>query len=70
MIHQLDVTGMTCNHCRASVVQALTQVPGVGHVTVDLASGRATVTDASDVTVEDASLIAAIEAQGYSARSA
>lgn len=63
MTHELTVSGMTCNHCRAAVAQALNKVPGVEHVTVDLATGRATV-QATNVDV--AALIAAVEAQGYS----
>lgn len=39
----LDVRGMTCNHCKASVEGALGQLPGVSKVTVDLASGKVTV---------------------------
>jgi len=66
MHHQLDVSGMTCNHCRAAVAQALTKVPGVTHVTVDLATGRAAVTAEPDV--EFTRLAAAIEAQGYGAK--
>lgn len=65
MIHQLDVSGMTCNHCRAAVAQALTKVPGVSHVSVDLATGRATITTDSG---DDAALVAAVEAQGYGAQ--
>ena len=65
MTHELIVSGMTCNHCRAAVAQALTKVPGVEHVSVDLASGRATIQAPPDVAA--ATLVAAVEAQGYSA---
>jgi len=68
MQHQIEVSGMTCNHCRASVAQALNKVPGVTLVNVDLASGRATVTTGPEVVVGQ--LTAAIEAQGYGAREA
>ena len=34
------VTGMTCGHCEASVRGALTQLPGVRDVSVDLDSGQ------------------------------
>lgn len=66
--HELEVSGMTCNHCRAAVAQALAKVPGVTHVTVDLASGRASVT--AEASTDAALLTAAVEAQGYSARRA
>lgn len=68
MFHELEVTGMTCNHCRAAVAQALAKVPGVSHVTVDLPSGRASIT--ADEGTEVATLTAAVEAQGYSAKPA
>lgn len=68
MQHELEVSGMTCNHCRAAVAQALTKVPGVTHVTVDLASGRASVT--AEPSTDPVSLTAAVEAQGYTARPA
>ncbi|WP_082605462.1 heavy-metal-associated domain-containing protein [Curvibacter sp. PAE-UM] len=40
---ELSVEGMTCGSCANAVRKALTRVPGVGHVDVDLARGRATV---------------------------
>ncbi|HCY15473.1 MAG TPA: heavy metal transporter [Curvibacter sp.] len=40
---ELAVEGMTCGSCANAVRKALTRVPGVGHVDVDLARGRATV---------------------------
>lgn len=38
------VTGMTCEHCVASVTEELTELPGVTGVSVDLATGSVTVT--------------------------
>ena len=38
----MTVTGMTCGECVGKVTQALTTVPGVGHVDVSLA-GKASV---------------------------
>lgn len=38
------VTGMTCEHCVASVTEELTALPGVTGVSVDLATGSVTVT--------------------------
>ncbi len=40
---ELAVEGMTCGSCANAVRKALTRLPGVGHVGVDLAQGRATV---------------------------
>lgn len=65
MTHELIISGMTCNHCRAAVTQALTKVAGVTHVTVDLASGRATIQSTPELPA--AELITAVESQGYSA---
>jgi copper chaperone CopZ len=36
----LDVRGMTCEHCRAAVTEAVLTVPGVERVDVDLEAGR------------------------------
>jgi Cu+-exporting ATPase len=68
MQFELEVSGMTCNHCRASVAQALAKVPGVTHVTVDLAGGRASVS--AEAETEVSALTAAVESQGYGARPA
>lgn len=45
---ELSVEGMTCGSCANAVRKALTRVPGVGHVDVDLARGRATVASLDD----------------------
>jgi copper chaperone len=34
------VSGMTCQHCVASVTEEVTELPGVTEVDVDLATGR------------------------------
>lgn len=39
-MNSLIVTGMSCNHCRESVLKAISAIPGVEEATVDLASGR------------------------------
>jgi copper chaperone len=60
----LNVRGMTCNHCKASVEGALGQLPGVSRVTVDLATGKVTVTfDAARV--GEAKLRQTVEEIGY-----
>ena len=46
---------MNCNHCRASVEKALSNVPGVSSVSVDLATGKAVIEgDASDADIRNA----------------
>jgi len=37
---EIQVKGMSCGHCAAAVTQALTSLPGISEVQVDLASGR------------------------------
>lgn len=61
---ELNVTGMTCDHCVRSVTNALKDVPGVEDAVVSLEEKKATVT-AGEVDV--ATLIAAIEEEGYAA---
>lgn len=60
---ELNITGMSCAHCRAAVETALASVPGVESVAVDLATGTAEVRGEADV----AALIAAVAAEGYRA---
>ncbi|WP_433786863.1 heavy-metal-associated domain-containing protein [Actinomycetospora sp. CA-101289] len=57
------VTGMTCDHCVASVREEVGEVPGVSDVDVDLASGRVLVT--SESPLDDAAVRAAVEEAGY-----
>lgn len=37
----VTVKGMSCNHCRQAVTEALQAIPGVTDVTVDLTTGEA-----------------------------
>ena len=60
----LEVKGMTCGGCLRSVEQALSSVPGVERVTVDLSSGRADV----EGSAEPDTVIEAVQAIGYEAR--
>lgn len=68
MEKKLHVEGMMCNHCKASVEKALSGVPGVTAVTVDLMGNSATVT--CDAAVLDADLVAAVEKKGFKAQMA
>lgn len=68
MEKKLNVEGMMCMHCKASVEKALGAVPGVTGVAVDLEAKTATVT--CEATVPDADLCAAVEKKGFKARMA
>ena len=57
------VTGMTCEHCVASVTEEISEIEGVTGVVVDLPTGAVTVT--SDHPVDDAHVRAAVEEAGY-----
>lgn len=58
------VPGMTCEHCRAAVIEQLSAVPGVESVAVDLDAKLVRVGGAS---LEDAALRAAMDEAGYEA---
>jgi heavy metal translocating P-type ATPase len=65
----LEIRGMTCNHCVRHVSEALRGLPGVAEVRVDLAKGAAHVQhDAGAVSI--AEMIAAVEGAGYEASGA
>lgn len=55
------VTGMTCEHCRASVLEEVGDLAGVRHVEVDLATGRLDV----DGDVDEAAVRDAVAEAGY-----
>jgi copper chaperone CopZ len=56
------VSGMSCDHCVASVREEVSEVPGVRAVDVELASGRLTV--AGD-RLDDDAIRAAVAEAGY-----
>jgi copper ion binding protein len=60
----LKVQGMHCSSCTKRVERALSQVPGVSAVKVDLLSGQAAVEYAAGQTDED-ELKEAVRALGY-----
>jgi copper chaperone len=67
MTVRLKIEGMTCNHCVEAVRRALAAVPGVTRVLeVERENGTASVEGEAPV----ADLIAAVEEEGYTARSA
>jgi len=70
MSDQLSTTygidGMTCGHCAMSIDEALTELPSVTEVSIDLvAGGRSTATVTSGSPLDDAIVRAAIEEAGY-----
>jgi len=62
---QIVVNGMTCAGCTQSVERALADVPGVKSAVVNLSLGQASVE--ADSSVEESSLVQAIQAAGYEA---
>ena len=61
------VQGMSCGGCEASVREAVSQLPGVTDVQVSAQSGRLAVT--GQQLVDDAAVLAAVDAAGYRASS-
>ncbi len=65
----LTISGMTCDHCVATVERALKGVTGVYGAVVELDRGAAEV-DFDEARTTPEHLIAAVEAAGYGARRA
>ena len=61
---ELEITGMTCDHCVKAVTNALKDVTGASDAVVSLEKKQATVT--ADL-VDLGALIAAVEEEGYTA---
>ncbi len=59
----MNVTGMTCGGCVSKLTQALTAVPGVGHVDVSL-PGKASV-DFDEKLTSRERLQSAVKGAGY-----
>lgn len=57
------VTGMTCQHCVASVTEEIGEIAGVTGVAVDLESGAVTVTSENAIT--DDAVRDAVHEAGY-----
>ena len=60
---ELEITGMTCNHCVAHATKALEAVPGVESAQVTLEPGGAVV--AGDAAAD--ALVGAVKEAGYTA---
>jgi len=61
----LDITGMTCDHCEASVQQALLSVAGVSNAKASYSAGTAVLE--AEKSVSTSALIDAIRGKGYGA---
>ena len=57
------VSGMTCEHCVASVSEEVLEIAGVTRVDIDLPTGTLTVT--SDRPVSEDDVRAAVDEAGY-----
>ncbi|MFC7677096.1 cation transporter [Mycolicibacterium sp. GCM10028919] len=57
----LEVSGMTCGHCVSAITSAVSALPGVTGVDVDLEAGSVRVEGTPDA----AAVTAAIEDAGY-----
>ena len=62
----LEVQGMSCGGCVKSVTSALTRLPGVSTVDVDLQGGHVTVN--GDLPLGGDPLVLALTAAGYPAK--
>ncbi len=62
---EYTVTGMTCGHCEQSVAEEVSRIDGIAGVDVSARTGRLVVTTAGSV--DDASVVAAVEEAGYAA---
>lgn len=60
----LKIGGMTCDHCAATIDETLRRIPGVVESATRYDEGRARVV--TEVSVEDADLMAAVTKKGYS----
>lgn len=59
----INIEGMSCNHCKMHVEKALSIVPGIKSVKVDLAEKHAVVS--MDDSVSDELLTMAVNEAGY-----
>ena len=62
---RIQVTGMTCGHCEASVTAALSALPSASNVAVDRVGGIATFVAPPDFDVTIA--VRAVQAIGFDA---
>ena len=60
---ELDVVGMTCDHCARAVSTEVSALPGVSDVHVDVPAGQVRIT--ADRTLSNDELREAVEEAGY-----
>lgn len=60
----LKIEGMSCDHCKKAVTDALKEVAGVERVAVDLDAGKATVSY-DPAKASEAAMKEAVEEAGY-----
>ena len=60
---EIEISGMTCGHCAASITKELAAVPGVHVLEVNHATGKAIV----EGEASEENLVAAIDKAGYQA---
>lgn len=60
---QVEVIGMTCEHCVQSVTNEINKITGVTETTADLASGKVTIVSQSPLNMDE--IQEAISEAGY-----
>jgi len=60
---EITVKGMSCGHCVAAMTKAMTSLPGVSNVAVDLGSGRVSYDSTAPIPREDLDRV--VKAAGY-----
>ena len=62
-MEKIKIQGMSCQHCVMSVTRALSQIPGLKDVQVNLVNGEATFENVKSVSRE--TIRKAVEEAGY-----
>ena len=62
-MEKIKVQGMSCQHCVMSVTKALTKIPGIQNLKVDLVKGEATFENPQNVPLPN--IRQAVEEAGY-----
>jgi copper chaperone CopZ len=62
-MEKIKIQGMSCQHCVMSVTKALTRIPGIQNLKVDLVKGEATFENTQNVPLPN--IRKAVEEAGY-----
>jgi len=62
-MEKIKIQGMSCHHCVMSVTKALTAIPGIQNLKVDLVKGEATFENTQNV--PSPNIRKAVEEAGY-----